>query len=123
MGSTDPDVRAARKANQNARLAAKGVDPKTGKLSDDGCPDSYYSEFYPNQGPQKERAALNAEIKKAQRNARATAKAVALARETGVGLDAAKEAALIAAALVEKLKADKDALRPGSALSAAPAAA
>ena len=88
--SNSPAVQAARKKMQLARLERKG--------------DEDYPTYYANQPFQVERARENKEYQAAQQASKNAAEALAVAKITGEGLEAAKETAAIAALVAERTK-------------------
>jgi hypothetical protein len=81
-----PEARSARKALQEARLAAKQDS------------DVDYTEFYAKQPLQVAKAAANAEISRCRRNAREAKSRLADAIATGTNIEAAENAAATAIA-------------------------
>ena len=94
-------VRAARKAAQKARLAAK----KKGKG---------YAEFFANQPQQLVKAQVNATIHAAEADLKDAVENLALAEISGEGLLNAQELAHIARLYLDKLLASK---RPNTAMT------
>ena len=103
--SNSPEVQAARKKMQLARLEKKG--------------DADYPEFYANQPMQKVRAQKNADSHAARDALKAANLALEIAEITGEGLQAAQEAQAIAALVAERSHPGKRGADARSSLSGA----